>query len=149
MKEKEYIKICKEVREYGEKELFYAHELRSKFFFHWAILSVAIITLIIPLLLEVKKTKEIENVHNIKITLILLLATVIFSSIINYLNATQKQWVAFANIESAKGEKEKSARLYKKQNVVRCIRIFLEIVSIVIFVLALSSLYLFLNNNIF
>ncbi|NQU99585.1 MAG: hypothetical protein HQ538_02505 [Parcubacteria group bacterium] len=133
----------------GLEQINFAANLRSKFFFHWSILSGATITLIIPLILEIKDSKgTILNKHDIKTSIILLLSAIIFSSIRNFFAAHGFWKTGMSNVRRAEGDNKEADRLFNSRTKLTPIQLAIETISITSYIFSLVLLYLFISKNL-
>jgi len=133
----------------ANKQIETATELRAKFFFHWAILSGATLTLVIPLLTQIKTTKEsITSLCYLKIALVLLMITLVFASIRNFVAAHGFWMTGSFNLKRDKAP-DAIERIVKKLNGMKYLQYSLEIISILGYIAALILLYIFIANNLF
>lgn len=138
-----------EIQKVGLKQSTYAVELKTKFFFHWSILSGTTLTLIIPLLLEMQKQNILCEVLSIKISILLLIISIIFSSIKNYLSSYSLWNSGLANLEESAIDNNKFNKLAKKVKTINYKQKILEPIPLIGYVFALIFLYVFMLNNIF
>ncbi len=127
----------------GNYQMNVSTELRYKFFFHWSLLAGATLTLIIPLLMEIlKKDSLLYHVANVKIAIVLLISSLCFSSLRNYLASIGIWITAMTNLQGGGVIPLKRILLSRIQYVI-------EILSITSYLVALILLFVFINSNIF
>lgn len=136
-------------RELGLKQVEIATDLRSRFFFHWSILSGATITLIIPLLLELKKRELLNESINIKITIILLATSLILSSLRNYIAAGNLWKSGLANLEKSAGNNQGYNDLLNKRFKMIPLQKTVEPLALLSYIASLIFLYIFICSSIF
>ena len=126
------------VRDYSDASA----DLKSKFFFHWAILSGATLTLLIPLITQIKTLNiNLVNTCALQSAIIALIVSLIASSLYNLFSASGFAVVARENAN------QKS--LISSKFLSRLLTYIIMPLAIFGYIIALMLLYYFINKNLF
>lgn len=115
-------------------------DLKSKFFFHWAILAGTTLTLIIPLITQVIEVRSsINDTDLLRISIISLMISLILSSFWNLISA-----VGFA----VAGKQNNNQRTILNLNFLSRMQYSVMAIAILSYIFALILLYFFIDHNL-
>ncbi len=148
MEKNEFTKI---IRKTAMEDTNSSRELGVKFFFHWAILSGATLTLLIPFLTSQHISENIPSdlIPNIKITIISLIIALIAASLRNFILSLDMIKRANRHHKIAKAlENNTALEEEKEEEGVRLLEVF-QFVAISSYIFAIAQSYYFIANIIF
>jgi hypothetical protein len=135
-----------EIEQLGNKQIDTASNLYSNFFFHWALLAGATMTLIVPLLTYISEhNNAIYGSLKLQILIGLLIITITLSSIRNFIAARGFYIVGNINIKLANQQqvvdiaKDKDVNKLKFLSKIQKLISFISIVSYIIALVLLAS----------
>lgn len=132
----------------GNKQIDTSTEILTKFFFHWALLSGATLTLAIPLLTEIIKIKGcIQSTYLIKISIGLLIISLITASLRNLIGGHDFWISGMANLNPPKTGLEEN-KMVKKMNRLNYIQNAITGIATISYIIAIVILFVFVSANI-
>ena len=135
--------------EAANKQIETATELRAQFFFHWSLLSAGTLSLLIPLLTQIKTTNSvIVSPYYLQISIVLLICSLSMSSVRNFIAAQGFWMVGNFNLKSQTEQQTELKDITKKLNIFKYIQWTNEILSIIGYIMALVFLFLFISDNL-
>lgn len=118
-------------------------QIKSKFFLHWSLLAGATFTLLIPLIQNMfDDNVEVKNILLIRAGIILLIATLIFSSLRNLGYSKVMRHTLMTNL------KKDSVGLFERVSTKLVLR-FLEIFAVLSYIVAIILITIFIDSNLF
>ena len=133
-----------EKREATIEQMKFAAEFKSRFFQHWAILSGATLTLLIPFLQSIKSENIATNkLSKINLVPFLLITSLILSSIEILMSSWGYQGSAKLNLDLKPKEERNQSMMLKILSVTKRV---IEIIAIFSYIIAVVMLSFFLSE---
>jgi|GEM_PF-4460341 hypothetical protein len=149
-------KAINNIENQAKEDTEFSRELRTKFFFHWAILSGVAITLFIPFLSSevVKNNVDSSSELYVNATFIFLIISLLFSSLRNFLLAREILKLGQSKYSIVKRLKEISSKPLTQEEELKTsepwkVTEIVGWIAIVSFVLGIISAYIFISKIIF
>lgn len=143
-------KIIEEITKQAKRDTEFARELRTKFFFHWAILSGAAITLFIPFISSETVKNNITSCSKlyVHITFISFILSLVLSSLRNLVLAENVLKLGQSKYLIAEKIKTNTVKEGDKTAEPGFIQEMLGYAAIILFIVGIISAYIFVSKVI-